>query len=633
MIPVLAGLLVLLGVVAGTGQANTGVKAVIDGQEVGIGPAVPTSQPNFVLIQTDDQTYDDLYAMMRDAYGYKTPAMPATVNKIGRQGMSFNRYYATYPLCCPSRATLLSGQYAHTNGVIGNVAPKGGWRGYQRSPAYQHNIAAWLMSAGYRTVHIGKFLNQYGSDEKPESEVPPGWEVWMSDATDNSTRHFYGYMSNFNGTIHGPFGNVNYGRFAAVDPPGCLYGPANNPLCNHKTDWITRHAIEQIHHSTADGRPFYLQLDYNAPHGDHQPPIGPEPTVRNYGRADGTAIPRSRAFNEADVSDKPSFIRDHALPLSHIELRRIRIEHRKSLESLRDVDDGVRRIIGALQHARELDNTYVIFISDNGFFRGEHRLERAKFLPYEPAVHMPLLIRGPGIPKNSSSGELSANIDLAPTIAELAHAQPTSRPDGRSLVPFLRDPELRTRRPILLESFAKATDVVDAPGAGDPGSITDPYGEDGSASASSVPDGVFVGPVRPGRRGQAAHSIAAPVENYGGVRLGRYKYVEYETGDIELYDLERDPEELQNRAGFPNYRYVQGFLAHQLKRLVDCNGAECQFTTGIIPLPGEAKAKMRWGPRKPALIARGAHSSRRHAQPSGPRTTCCSPRGTRSPRP
>lgn len=612
LIPALAGLLGFALLVAGPGQSHSAVKAAVEGQEVGVGDAVPTSQPSFVLIQTDDQTLADLYAEMRDGFGTRAPAMPATLNRIARRGMTFDRYYATYPLCCPSRATLLTGQYSHTNRVIGNVAPDGGWQGYRRSRAYQHNLAAWLMSAGYRTIHIGKFLNQYGSDERPETEVPPGWEVWMTDATDNSARHFYGYMSNINGTVYGPFGNVQYGQFAAVDPPGCLHGPATNAHCNHKTDWITRNAVDQIERSARDGRPFYLQLDYNAPHGDHQPPIGPEPTVRNYGRADGTPIPRTPAFNERDVSDKPSFIRDNAPPLTGRELRRIRIEYRKTLESLRDVDDGVRRIIGALNRVGKLKNTYVIFISDNGFFRGEHRLERAKFLPYEPAVHMPLLIRGPGVPRGTTSGELAANIDLAPTITELARAQPTMPMDGRSLEPFLRDPDLRTRRPILLESFAKATDVADAPGVGD-GEPLDPYAEPtagasgagtstppqaGVSGKGTVPDGVFVGPVRPGRRGDAATSISAPVENYGGVRLGRYKYVEYETGDIELYDLERDPHELNNKAGFPNYRYVQGFLAYQLRRLVDCQAKECRFTTGIIPLPGEARADLRWGPRK-----------------------------------
>lgn len=592
------GLTALLAALAllwiGAGTAHGVVRAVEDGQEIGIGPALPTSPPNFVLIQTDDQTLEDLYAEMRDGAGNRAPAMPATLRQIARQGMTFDRYYASYPLCCPSRVTLLTGQYAHSNKVLGNVAPNGGWQGYRRSSAYQHNLAAWLMSAGYRTIHIGKFINQYGTDDQPESEVPPGWEVWMSDATDNSTRHFYGYMSNINGTVYGPFGSVNYGRFAAVDPPGCLYGPADNPLCNHKTDWITRNAVDQIERSAQGRRPFYLQLDYNAPHGDHQPPIGPEPTVRNYGRADRTPIPRSPSFNEADISDKPSFIRDRAERLNGRELHRIRISYRKTLESLRDVDDGVRRIIGALRKTQQLENTYVIFLSDNGFFRGEHRLERAKFLPYEPAVHMPLLIRGPGVPKNSRSDELSANVDIAPTIAELARAQPTVPIDGRSLVPFLRDPELQTRRPILLESFAKATDVDDAPGAGD----SPPATASSAEASSSVPDGVFVGLMRPGRRGAATHSISAPIENYAGVRLGRYKYVEYETGDIELYDLKRDPDELRNRAGYRNYRYVQRFLARQLSRLVDCRGRDCVFTTGTIPVPGEPRVELRWGPRK-----------------------------------
>lgn len=616
-IPALVGLLACL-VLAGTGQATAAPNK--GSEEIGVGPALPTSTPNFVVIQTDDQTYAHLYEEMRDIFGRRARVMPNTLDLIGAQGLSFERYYATYPLCCPSRVTLLTGQYSHSNEVIGNVPPFGGWPGFRRSGAFHRNLAVWLQAAGYKTIHIGKFLNQYGTDEQPESEVPPGWEVWMSDATDNSTRHFYGYMSNINGTVYGPFGKVQYGQFAAVDPPGCLYGPANNPLCNHKTDWITRHGVDQIQRSAREGRPFYLQLDYNAPHGDHQPPIGPEPTVRNYGRAEGTPIRRTPAFNEADISDKPSFIRDHATPLNGREMRRIRIENRKSMEALRDVDDGVRRIIGALHHSGQLYKTYVFFLSDNGFFRGEHRLDRAKFLPYEPAVHVPLLVRGPGIPKKAVSRELVGNIDLAPTIAELAGAKPNVAFDGRSLVPFLRDPDLRTRRPILLESFAKATDVEDAPGSGDSDTGDEPEAQAASAASaggggttsaggpttSSAPDGVFVGPVRPGRRGQAVSSIAAPIENYAGVLIDRYKYVEYETGDIELYDLKRDPHELENKAGFPNYKYVQRFLERQLRRLVNCRGQDCRFTTGIVPVPGEPKAKSRWGERRlPARDRRG----------------------------
>ncbi|HZJ29230.1 MAG TPA: sulfatase-like hydrolase/transferase, partial [Solirubrobacterales bacterium] len=514
---------------------------------------------------------------------------------------------------------------------LGNNPPRGGWHGFRASRAYRANLATWLQGAGYRTIHIGKFLNHYGTDERPEPIVPPGWNVWQTDATDNSGRFFYGYTWNIDGRIAGPFGDPEYGQFKAVDRPGCFLAPVDDPGCNHKTDEITRRAVDQIEIAAELPAPIYMQLDYNAPHGDHQPPIGPEPTPRNYGRADRTPIPRGPAFNEADVSDKPSFIRDHAERFGGFEMRRIRVEYRKSLESLRDVDDGVRRIIATLRRTGELQNTYILFTSDNGFFRGEHRLDRAKFLPYEPAVRMPLLIRGPAIPPGIESEELSGNIDLAPTLLELARARPTYPMDGRSLAPFWRDPERTTRRPILLESFANATAVEDAPGSGDPNPPTPPdgytepdttgasagtgrggsagTGRGGSAGASKgagaglgPSDGTGTGRAwrhEPGRGTVATASIAAPVKNYGGVRLGRYKYVEYETGDIELYDLARDPHEIQNRAGFPAYRWVQGFLAHQLRRLVKCSGRECKFRTGPIPLPGEPRAKLRWAPRQP----------------------------------
>ena len=188
-------------------------------------------------------------------------------------------------------------------------------------------------------------------------------------------------------------------------------------------------------------------------------------------------------------------------------------------------------MIGALRRSGELDRTYVFFLSDNGFFFGEHRLERSKFLPYEPAIRLPLLIRGPGIRANSTTDQLAANIDLAPTIVELAGAHADRSFDGRTLVPFWTHTALRTRRPILLESFAKATDIT-------PG----------------------VKRARAGAGGRRP-SIAAPIENYLGVRLGRYKYVEYETGDRELYDLQRDPYELTNRFERPAIQTGAGLPA------------------------------------------------------------------------
>jgi N-acetylglucosamine-6-sulfatase len=517
-------------------------------------PAEATARPNIVLIQTDDQTLRELNSTWLTPLGFKARVMPNTLDLIGKQGITFDRYYVSYPLCCPSRATLLSGRYAHSNGVISNDAPRGGWDGYKKKAIFKHNLGVWLQDAGYRTIHIGKFLNHYGGESTPtDTEVPPGWDNWQTDATYQSERLYYGYLLNVNGAIEGPFGNPNYDQSSGKDDVGC---PDVQPLlgsCNYQEDVLTRRAVEQID-ASAPGGPFYLQLDYNAPHGDPRPPIGPEPASRDYDSAADTPLPKPPGFNEGDVSDKPSFIRD-APYLDQPAVRRIRIEYQKSLESLRSADDGVARVMEALSRSGELQNTYVFVISDNGFFFGEHRLERAKFLPYEPAIHMPLLIRGPGIEPGSRSGEMVANIDLAPTILRLADATADRSFDGRSMVPYWSDTSLRSRRPILLESFINATDI----------------------DGDGVPDR---------SSGGAGTSIAAPIENYLGVRLGRYKYVEYETGDRELYDIAKDPYELNNRVTDPRFDRVQAFLKRQIERLEGCVGPECKITTAPLPKPG-----------------------------------------------
>jgi arylsulfatase A-like enzyme len=517
--------------------------------------ATATPRPNVVVIQTDDQTLEQVFAEYRNPFGIRARVMPNTLDLVKKAGVTFNRYYASYPLCCPSRATLLTGRYAHSHGVISNDAPRGGWPGYQKKAIYRHNLGVWLQNAGYRTIHIGKFINNYGGATKEDTttDVPPGWNNWQTLASDNGARRFYGYPLNVNGQIEGPFGSRDYEDASSKDDPGCPDSPPILGSCNYQTDVLTERAVEQIDSSAPSG-PFYLQVDFSAPHGDTVPPIGPEPAPRHYDSAVDTPLPKPPEFNEGNVSDKPSFIRDAAEHLDPLQIRRIKIEYQKGLESLRSVDEGVGRLIEALQRNGELANTYVFFISDNGFFFGEHRLERAKFLPYEPAIHMPLLVRGPGIKPGSRSGELVANIDLAPTILRLTGASADRRFDGRSLVRFWRDTALRTRRPILLESFINATDV------------------DG--------DGV------PDSPGGASASIQAPIENYLGVRMGPYMYVEYETGDRELYDLAKDPHQLNSRHRSRRYDRVQAFLRRQIQRLEGCVGRDCKFTTGPLPRPG-----------------------------------------------
>lgn len=524
-------------------------------------------RPNIVLIQTDDQTLQQVYSNFINLNGEPARVMPNTLDFIKKKGVTFSRYYSSYPLCCPSRTTLLSGRYAHSNGVISNDAPRGGYASYQIHTVNDHNIGTYLQGAGYRTIHIGKFLNNYGGKDAPaETIVPPGWSHWETFATDNSTRLFYGYTLNVNGAIEGPYGDRTYDELSGKDDPGCPDFPPPGVACNYATDAITQRAVNQVNGS-APGGPFYMQVDYNAPHGDPRPPIGPEPALRHYDSALSTALPKPPGFNEGDVSDKPTFIRDDAEFLDQTAIRRIRIEYQKTIESLRSVDDGVGKILSALGAAGELRNTYVFFTSDNGFFFGEHRLERAKFLPYEPAIHMPLMVRGPGIKQGSGTGELVGNIDIAPTIAQVASATADRNFDGRSMVRFWQDTSLRSRRPILLESFANATDIVEGPG-----------GETGSGTADGV--------ARVSAGEQRRRRIAAPVENYLGVRLGPYKYIEYETGDRELYDINKDPNELNNRVLDQRFDRVQRFLKLQIERLEGCRGRDCKFVTPEIPKPG-----------------------------------------------
>jgi arylsulfatase A-like enzyme len=525
--------------------------------------AAATAQPSFVVIQTDDQTLEELYA------GFGSPrlqTMPNTLRLIAKRGMTFNRYYVSYPLCCPSRVSLLTGRYAHNTGVKGNVQPNGGYFGFSFRAANSHNLAVWLQNAGYRTIHVGKFLNGYGDEPYSDgAEMPPGWSAWHSVLKADTNHYFYGYSLNGNGEIGGPYGDSGSWEtreYGVRDDVGCPFAPLNGLPCYYETDMLTNIAAQELR-GTSPEQPFYLQLDYTAPHGDFRKPAGPEPAPRNYGWFEGAPYPhdRSQGFNEGNVNDKPRFIRE-APYLSLSDIHTYRIYYDKALESLRAIDDGVREIVNTLGSLHRLRNSYVIFTSDNGFFFGEHRLLGGKFLSYEPSTHLPLLIRGPHIRRDTQSNEIVGNTDIAPTVLELAGAEADKSIDGRSLVPFFHDPGLTTLRPFLFESFVETSDV-EANG--------------GIARAQSRPRG--------GERSGATASLLAPPKDYEGILLGPYKYIAWPDGEKELYDLEKDPYELNNIVRIPNYFPVRNFLHRELlNRLEDCVGRTCREEAARIPL-------------------------------------------------
>jgi N-acetylglucosamine-6-sulfatase len=545
--------------------------------EAGASAAQP---PSFVVIQTDDQTLEALTATYTPLGGAPIAAMPNTLALIAARGATLSRYYVSYPLCCPSRVSLLTGRYAHNHNVRGNVQPEGGFSGFSYRQGFTHNIATWLQGAGYRTIHVGKFLNGYGDEPYDNGTiVAPGWDAWHSVLKADTDHYFYGYRLNDNGVIDGPFGDSgswDTREYGEVDDFGCPATPFNGLPCFYETDVFTRIATEELV-GTPPERPFYLQLDYTAPHGDFRKPAGPEPAPRHYDTFAGAPLPHSRAqgVNEGNVADKPKFIREAAY-LSPTELHTYRVYYEKQLESLRSIDEGVKAVIDTLGGLHRLRNTYVIFTSDNGFFLGEHRLTGGKFLAYEPSTHVPFLIRGPGIKPGTTTGELAANIDIAPTILELAGVQADKSIDGRSLAPYLKDTSLRSRRPLLFESFVEASDVV-AHGGDPTAAPATPQSASGGARASSG----------------ATTSIVAPPKDYEGIRLGPYKYIEWPNGEKELYDINKDPYELNNIVRDRNLFPIRAFLHNQLQRLEECSGRSCQEVAPKFPLTRDEQLKKK----------------------------------------
>lgn len=589
-------LAVLVGLISGQQSAGAAAKKE---RESPLSPKVlrerahesAKQKPSFVVIQTDDETLDELYASM-DAGGIEVQSMPYTLSLIANRGITFNRYYVSYPLCCPSRVSLLTGRYAHNHNDRGNVPPNGGYTGFKARGAYTHNIATWLQGAGYRTIHIGKFLNGYG-DEPFDSgtDVPPGWSAWHSVLSADTHHYFYGYTLNDNGSIDGPFGESGSWEtreYGERDYFGCPTSTFEEKPCLYETDVFSRIAAEELT-GTSPEQPFYLQVDYTAPHGDFRKPAGPEPATRHYNTFAGAPFPhnRSEGFNEGNVNDKPRFIRE-APYLSPEEQHTYRVYYQKVLESLRSVDEGVKQIVDTLGVLHRLRNTYIIFTSDNGFFFGEHRLTGGKFLAYEPSTHLPLLIRGPGIKPGTSTGELAGNIDIAPTLLELAGVEADKSIDGTSLVPFMREPTLRTRRGILFESFVETNDVEENGGgpASAPAAVAAGR-SGGGAGVNSRPAWLNRRDrrqLRQWKRAQAKASIIAPPKDYEGIRLGPYKYIEWPDGEKELYDITKDPNELNNIVRVPNFFPIRAFLHAQLIRLEACIGRACREPAPKFPL-------------------------------------------------
>jgi arylsulfatase A-like enzyme len=447
-------------------------------------PAQTQARPNIVVLMTDDQTVESMRVM-------------SNVNALlAARGTTFTNNFASFPLCCPSRTTFITGQYGHNHTIMGNAPPAGGYN--KLAPTHANTLPAWLRTAGYHTVHLGKYLNGYGT-ARP-TEVPAGWNEWYG-STDPSTYRFYNYTLNENGRL------VTYGPGAA----------------NYQTDVYARKAVEIIRRNAPAAQPFFLSVAFLAPHSggprDADDPANqatPSPAPRHRNRFAAERLPMPPSFNEADVSDKPAGIRNRR-PIGAARINGITENYRQRLESLLAVDEAIRDIVGALDATGELSRTLIVFTSDNGFFHGEHRVPAGKVLVYEPSVRVPLILRGPGIPAGARRTNLVANVDLAATILDTANARPGRRPDGRSLLTFARDVRVRSGRDILLET-----------------------------------------------------------PSYSAIRTPRYEFVQHANGEQELYDLVRDPDQLQSLHADPRFARLKADLGARLTRLRACAGDACR---------------------------------------------------------
>jgi N-acetylglucosamine-6-sulfatase len=471
--------------------------------------AASAQRPNVVVLMTDDQTVADL------------DAMPRTRAVLARRGVSFDRSYVSYPVCCPSRATYLSGQYAHNHGVLGLYPPTGGYGAFNHSNA----LPVWLERTGYATAHIGKYMNGY----RPTlgAGQPPGWTEWYG-AVDGSTYLMWGYTLDENGVPR------TYGTPLDTDPR--LY----------QTDVYRDKAVDFIARRAPSERPFFLSVAFLAPHHENRTVreitgrfVRPAP--RHARMLAGAPLPTPPGFAERDRSDKPRFLRRRP-QLTAAGIDRIAEQFHDRRASLLAVDEAVEAIVAALRRAGELDDTYVILTSDNGYMQGEHGVPNGKLLPYEPSTRVPLIVRGPGIPAGAVSHELVGNVDLAPTIVQLAEAPPGRSLDGRSLLPFARDPRRCSRRALLHETGGR----------------------------------FFVR-----RRDQDAGGMPTMrrVLSYRAVRTRRWLYVEYRSGERELYDLARDPYELRSIHADPRMRGTLRALHATLRRLAHCRGPSCRMAS------------------------------------------------------
>ena len=439
------------------------------------GIAQVQERPNIVLILTDDQDSKSL------------KYMPHVRQHVVNEGVTFTNAFAANNLCCPDRASILTGKYAHNHGVYDNAGCSGFFGAHGLDG---ETFATWLNRAGYRTAYFGKYLNEYKS-----LGIPPGWDRW------------YAYNDGFTNPY--PINDQGTQTYLNINQ-------------EQEADHLGRKSVEWLKNASGGGAPRLLVF---APYTPHAPGHVSDRYVGTYSNL---SLPKPPNFNEADISDKPSVIRK--MPrLTSSEVGAMQSDFRSRMEALRSVDDAVSDILNELVAEGELDNTYVIYGSDNGWFWGQHRLPLKTF-PYEEGGRLPFVVSGPGVQAGATIPHLVGTHDLAPTIADLANAPRGSTQDGKSFVPLLspsRPSADLWRDRLLIESWSSQSKFY---------------------------------ALRSNQRLYAEHHETSTVEK-------------------EHYDLRTDPYELRSNAGSLGPATLN--LFHEsLTALKNCSGTGCRRAEG-----------------------------------------------------
>jgi arylsulfatase A-like enzyme len=518
---VVAGVLVLFGLTMFNYRAHVGDKSPLAYVAAHLGisrekPTGPSQGEQAVATKTMQQAIADrpnvIFITLDDADLSLMQYLPKTKALIADQGATFTHYYDSLALCCSARATYLRGQYVHNNGIWSNSWPDGGFGKFHDLGEEDSTIATWMHDAQYQTSLMGKYLNEYPTIDEdptksvPKTYVPAGWTNWAVPVAGRAYNEF-GYKLNINGVVDNNFRTDK-------DP------------ANYLVDTTSRMADQYITDQAQAGNNYFL---YVAPYAPHKP-FTPAPRYKD--DFPGLHYTQNPSFNEADVSDKPDYISGSS-PLTTDYIKTINRDYRDRVRDMEGIDDLVENLYNTLQATGQLDNTYLIFTSDNGFHMGEHRLPEGKLTPYEEDLHLPLWIRGPGITPGTTIDNIVSDVDMAPTFAELTGATIPSFVDGHSLVPLLAGQQPTWRKYLLIERS-----LVDDGGG------NSPTGKYQATDVNEPSDNLPVGP--------NGKTISQLYPAYYGLHSGRFVYVDYyDSGGVnkEFYDLQSDPYELQNLLG------------------------------------------------------------------------------------